>query len=67
MNEIMDKNLSDVELKYLNDEYLYKCFKEKLDAKAKIKGRMLTSNKHFSTFVISQWPKIKDLYDHQGN
>lgn len=41
MNEIMDKNLSDVELKYLNDEYLFKCFKEKLDAKAKIKGRML--------------------------
>ena len=64
MNEIMDKNLQEVELKYLNEEYLYKCFKEKLEQKAKVKGRKITSTKIFNTFVCQRWPKMEDLVDH---
>lgn len=50
MNEVMDQKLDDVKLKYLDDEYIYKKFKEQLDEKAKIKGKKLTNIKKYSHF-----------------
>eukprot|EP00347_Sterkiella_histriomuscorum_P021600 403333417 len=67
MNEIMDQKLDDVKLKYLDEEYIYKKFKEQLEEKSKIKGKKLTNIKKYSRFDDQNWPKITDLFDHQGN
>ncbi|CDW82841.1 UNKNOWN [Stylonychia lemnae] len=67
MNEVMNQKLDDVKLKYLDDDYLYKKFKEQIELKAKTKGRKISNNKQNSEFSYIKWPKLKDLFDHQGN
>ena len=64
MNDVMDQKLDDVKLKYLDDDYLYKKFKEQIELKAKTKGKKISSNKKYSEFCDLKWPKLGDLFDH---
>lgn len=46
----MDSRLDDVKLKYLDNDYIYKKFKEQLDLKVTAKGKKLSSNKKYTAF-----------------